>query len=269
MYIFFVIQQSTSEANDERERRVSMDSAYQKQQQQMAEQIRQTNQLYQEIQRNIVTQQSAMQQRNNIREHIRTKPPPGHDDFSKANNNNNNNNPNVSNNNLSLQNKMAQYALHQMSPSKKMLDTLNHQKYYSKRKMINQYEKEQMQQEKRNRMANVMDDANKNYKMAIDDVREIRDSPGIQNHIKAEPDYDHDEGHESGTDNGMNYSSGSAMTPPVSGTNGGTGVNSIADKIRHSILEPNIVLHQQGEDMLTSAKATLTGGTNKAMTATS
>lgn len=268
--------QSTSEnaAEPERDRRESMDSAYQKQQQQMAEQFRQTNQLYQQIQRNIANQQTAMQQRNNIREHIRVKPTGQvNDDYS---NNNNNNNPNVNNNNLNLQNKMAQYALHQMNVSNKMLEPFKHQKYYSKRKLINQYEKEQQQEQKRNRTHsnnNVPEDANKNYKISMDDGNgSARDSPcgtpnnqttPPTNHIKAEPAYDMDDDNDSGTDGGLNYA---ARTPPVHGTNGAN-VNNIADKIRHSLLDQNIVLHQQGEDMLTSAKATLNN--NKPMAATS
>lgn len=249
-----------------------MDSAYQKQQQQMvAEQFRQTNQLYQQIQRNIANQQSAMQQRNNIREHIRVKPTGISDDFS--NNNNNNNNPNVNNNNLNLQNKMAQYALHQMNVNNKMLEPFKHQKYYSKRKLINQYEKEQMQQEqKRNRtQSNSMSEGDaKNYKNADDGgTGGARDSPigmpqqTTPNHIKSEPNLDIDDDNDSGTDGGLNYA---ARTPPVHGNNGAS-VNNIAEKIRHSLLEPNIVLHQQGEDMLTSAKATLNN--NKPMAATS
>lgn len=281
---FSSFAQSTSEnTNDpERERRESMDSAYQKQQQQMAEQFRQTNQLYQQIQRNIANQQSAMQQRNNIREHIRVKPTGISEDYCNTNNNNNNN-PNVNNNNLNLQNKMAQYALHQMNVSNKMLEPFKHQKYYSKRKLINQYEKEQMQEQKRNRTHSntIPEDANKNYKVSMDDGGTgtggggARDSPiGQQqpqsqqqqpptNHIKAEPTYDMDDDNDSGTDGGLNYA---ARTPPVHGNNGAN-VNNIADKIRHSLLEPNIVLHQQGEDMLTSAKATLNN--NKPMAATS
>lgn len=277
-----VFSQSTSENTNEpeRERRESMDSAYQKQQQQqMAEQFRQTNQLYQQIQRNIANQQSAMQQRNNIREHIRVKPTGITEDYTN-NNNNNNNNPNVNNNNLNLQNKMAQYALHQMNVSNKMLEPFKHQKYYSKRKLINQYEKEQMQEQKRNRTHSntIPEDANKNYKVSMEDggnaVGASRDSPigtpqlsqsqvPPTNHIKAEPNYDMDDDNDSGTDGGLNYA---ARTPPVHGNNGAN-VNNIAEKIRHSLLEPNIVLHQQGEDMLTSAKATLNN--NKPMAATS
>ncbi|XP_063704195.1 broad-complex core protein isoforms 1/2/3/4/5 [Culicoides brevitarsis] len=269
--------ESTSDnADPERERRESMDSAYQKQQQQMAEQFRQTNQLYQQIQRNIANQQSAMQQRNNIREHIRVKPTGLTEDYNNANNNNNNNNPNVNNNNLNLQNKMAQYALHQMNVSNKMLEPFKHQKYYSKRKLINQYEKEQMQEQKRNRTHsnNNNNNEDKNYNK-IDDGGNgngsARDSPcgtpnhaptPPTNHIKAEPTYDMDDDNDSGTDGGLNYAT--ARTPP--GSNGAN-VNNIAEKIRHSLLEPNIVLHQQGEDMLTSAKATLNN--NKPMAATS
>jgi len=157
---------------------------------------------------------------------------------------------------------MAQIALQQINSSNKMLDSQKYQKYYSKRKLVAQYEKEQMQEQKRNRLASLVEDANKNYKMGAataPDESGARDSPGIvaPTSIKAEPEFE-DEGNDSGTDGG-NYSAVSALTPPGSEQ---------FNKIRHSILEPNVVLHQPNEDNHLAAATKSLGG-NQPMAATS
>lgn len=180
--------------------------------------------------------------RQNIRHHIKPK-------TSLINNNNpdttslnmNNNNINVTNNNHK-----AKFGVQQVNSSNKMLDNQKYQKYFSKRKLVAQYEQE-MRQEKRNKTGDSIeddDDANNNNRplnmrrsqsTTEDDGRpDSRASVGlnlIQN-IKAEKGDDDHMDVNGNDDNGTD-------TIGFYGTHMG--------KIKHSILEPNIVLQHSDE----------------------
>lgn len=154
----------------------------------------------------------------------------------------NNNNVNIANNNTKAQ----KFGVQQVNSSSKMLDNQKYQKYFSKRKLVAQYEQE-MRQEKRNRLTGDSieeDDDNNNNNQPLNMRRsqsttedEIRPDTGksvglnlIQN-IKTEKDEDHTDvnGNEDhGTENIGFY-----------GTHMG--------KMKHSILEPNIVLQHSDE----------------------
>lgn len=180
--------------------------------------------------------------RQNIRHHIKPK-------TSLVNSSNpdttsvnvNNNNINITNNNHK-----AKFGVQQVNSSSKMLDNQKYQKYFSKRKLVAQYEQE-MRQEKRNRTGSIEDDDDNNNNRPLnmrrsqstteDDTRpDSRQSVGlnlIQN-IKTE------KGDEDHTDVNGNEDHGNENIG-FYGTHLG--------KLKHSILEPNIVL-QHGEDML-------------------
>lgn len=179
--------------------------------------------------------------RQNIRHHIKPK-------TSLINNNNpdttslnmNNNNINITNNNHK-----AKFGVQQVNSSNKMLDNQKYQKYFSKRKLVAQYEQE-MRQEKRNKTGDSIeddDDANNNRPLNMrrsqstteDDARpDSVQSVGlnlIQN-IKTE------KGDEEHMDVNGNDDNGTE-TIGFYGTHMG--------KIKHSILEPNIVLQHSDE----------------------
>lgn len=179
--------------------------------------------------------------RQNIRHHIKPK-------ASLINNNNpdttslnmNNNNINITNNNHK-----AKFGVQQVNSSNKMLDNQKYQKYFSKRKLVAQYEQE-MRQEKRNKTGDSIEDdedANNNRPLNMrrsqstteDDARpDSGKSVGlnlIQN-IKTE------KGDEEHMDVNGNEDNGTD-TIGFYGTNMG--------KIKHSILEPNIVLQHSDE----------------------
>lgn len=179
--------------------------------------------------------------RQNIRHHIKPK-------TSLINNNNpdttslnmNNNNINITNNNHK-----AKFGVQQVNSSNKMLDNQKYQKYFSKRKLVAQYEQE-MRQEKRNKTGESIeddDDANNNRPLNMrrsqstteDDARpDSAKSVGlnlIQN-IKTE------KGDEEHMDVNGNDDNGTE-TIGFYGTHMG--------KIKHSILEPNIVLQHSDE----------------------
>lgn len=181
--------------------------------------------------------------RANIRHHIKPK-------TSIVNNpdttsmNLNNNNVNIANNNT----KAAKFGVQQVNSSNKMLDNQKYQKYFSKRKLVAQYEQE-MRQEKRNRLTGDSieddDDNNNNNNGPLnmrrsqstteDDARpDNGKSVGlnlIQNIKTEKGDDDHTDvngNEDNGTENIGFY-----------GTNMG--------KVKHSILEPNIVLQHSDE----------------------
>lgn len=179
--------------------------------------------------------------RQNIRHHIKPK-------TSLINNNNpdttslnmNNNNINITNNNTK-----AKFGVQQVNSSNKMLDNQKYQKYFSKRKLVAQYEQE-MRQEKRNKTGDSLeddDDANNNRPLNMrrsqstteDDARpDSVKSVGlnlIQNIKTEKGDEDHMDVN-GNDDNGTD-------TIGFYGTHMG--------KIKHSILEPNIVLQHSDE----------------------
>lgn len=84
--------------------------------------------------------------------------------------NNNNNNNDIS----------PKYAVQQANISGKLLDSNKYHKYYSKRKLLAQYEQE-MRNEKRSKLnANIKEDANQNYKLNSEDMQNIKIEPDIE-----------------------------------------------------------------------------------------
>lgn len=78
------------------------------------------------------------------------------------------------NNNIS-----PKYAVQQANISGKLLDSNKYHKYYSKRKLLAQYEQE-MRNEKRSKLnANIKEDANQNYKLNSEDMQNIKIEPDI------------------------------------------------------------------------------------------
>lgn len=94
--------------------------------------------------------------RSTFREHIRAKN--SYQDLMNSNNNNNNSsspNNNLTNNNTnsqSNQNLSPKYAIQQTNTSNKILDNQKYHKYFSKRKMMAQYELE-MRNEKKHKLS--------------------------------------------------------------------------------------------------------------------
>lgn len=79
------------------------------------------------------------------------------------------------NNNIS-----PKYAVQQANISGKLLDSNKYHKYYSKRKLLAQYEQE-MRNEKRSKLnANIKEDANQNYKLNSEDMQNIKIEPDIE-----------------------------------------------------------------------------------------
>ena len=143
------------------------------------------------------------------------------------------------------------FAVQQVNTSSKMLDNQKYQKYYSKRKLLAQYENEQ-RLEKRNRLTGDSidgDDSNgKNYlplnmrrSQSIDEPRlDNGNNVGlnlIQN-IKTEHGDDDHNSELNGNDDNGNETGGFYATH--------------LGKIKHSILEPNIVLQQSDEVLSTN-----------------
>lgn len=160
--------------------------------------------------------------------------------------NNNNNNINMTNNN----HKGVKFGgVQQVNSSSKMLDNHKYQKYFSKRKLVQQYEQE-MRQEKRNKMRDSLDDDDgsdrplnmrRSDSTTEDDIARTPDNGecvglNLINIKREKGDEDH-------TDVNGNEE--------VGGGGGDTiGFYGSMDKIKHSILEPNIVL-QHSDEVLT------------------
>lgn len=185
--------------------------------------------------------------RQNIRHHIKPKTSLINSNPDTTSMNlNNNNNINITNNNHKVP---AKFGVQQVNTSTKMLDNQKYQKYFSKRKLVAQYEQE-MRQEKRNRLTGDSiddDDDSSNRPLNMrrsqstneDDARpDNGKSVGlnlIQN-IKTE------KGDDEHTD--VNGSESNGDTIGFYGTHMG--------KINHSILEPNIVLQHSDEVLSTT-----------------
>lgn len=255
--------QSTAD-NEERERErereeTSYASAYRQQQQQHALHLQQQQQQQaQHLQQTTHFQMQNRQptpahfqhpdniineNRQNIRHHIKPKSTLINQNNPDTTTNNNNNNINLTNNN-------HKFGVQQVNSSSKMLDNQKYQKYFSKRKLLAQYEQE-MQAEKRNRMEGG----------SIDEDTEMADQDNNRplNMRRSQSDA----GEESSTtDNGRN-SVGLNLIQNIkkekgdevdsgghkdlngndeieTGTVGFYGTH--LSKLKHSILEPNIVL---------------------------
>ncbi|KAG4067886.1 hypothetical protein HA402_010572 [Bradysia odoriphaga] len=163
-----------------------------------------------------------------FREHIRSKLSPhdilnnnnnntNNNNISYNNNNNNNNNNNTNNNNINSStnsnnnstnnnnnnnnnNIPSNYVIHQTNSSSKILDNQKYHKYFSKRKMIAQYEHE-MQNDKKNRLnsdennqsdgavtPNIHTSSNNNGSNAIKADTDNDCEPNESQSIKVEPD---------------------------------------------------------------------------------
>ena len=178
--------------------------------------------------------------RQNIRHHIKPKTSLINTNPDTTSLNMNNNNINITNNNHK-----AKFGVQQVNSSSKMLDNQKYQKYFSKRKLVAQYEQE-MRQEKRNRTGDSIDDDEDNNSRPLNMRRsqstteeDTRPDSGksvglnlIQNIKTEKGDDDH-------TDVNGNEDNCSGENIGFYGTNLG--------KIKHSILEPNIVLQQSDE----------------------
>jgi hypothetical protein len=201
--------------------------------------------------------------RQNIRHHIKPKTSLIN---SNNNNNNNNNNPDTTtnNNNINLANNNHKFGVQQVNSSSKMLDNQKYQKYFSKRKLLAQYEQE-MRAEKRNRMEgdSIDEDMEANNGAADDDnIRPL-------NMRRSQSDATEDDNRSSSTaDNGRNSvglnliqnikkEKGDEVDGGHTDVNGnedgveaGAGVGFYGthlSKLKHSILEPNIVLQHSDE----------------------
>lgn len=252
--------QSTTDNNEEREREKEREennyaSQYRQQQQQQALQLQQQQQQFNypghlrqptpnhfQHPDNIINENRA-----NIRHHIKPK-------ASLTNNNNpdtaslnmnNNNNSNNNNLNIANNNHKAKFGVQQVNSSSKMLDNQKYQKYFSKRKLVAQYEQE-MRQEKRNRTGDSIDDDDDNNNRPLNMRRsqsttedEIRPDTGKSVGLNLIQNIKTEKGDEDQTDVNGNEDSGNGDTIGFYGTNLG--------KIKHSILEPNIVLQHSDE----------------------
>lgn len=272
----FFIQSTTDNEEREREREreeSSYASAYRQQQQQQAlhlqqqQQQLQQQQLYQLHHRqptpshfphpdNIINEN-----RQNIRHHIKPKT-----SLINSNNNNPDTTTNNNNNNVNLANNNHKFGgVQQVNSSSKMLDNQKYQKYFAKRKILAQYEQE-MRAEKRNRLdrgdslddemstnnGGAEDDNNRPLNMrrsqsdaTEDENRSSTTSAAADNsvglnliqNIKKEKGDDVDGGHTdvNGNDDGIEMGTGVGFY--------GTHLS----KMKHSILEPNIVLQHSDE----------------------
>jgi hypothetical protein len=249
--VIFFLQSTTDNEEREREREREENnyaSQYRQQQQQQALQLQQQQFNYSGHMRQPTPNQFQHpdniinENRANIRHHIKPK-------TSLVNNpdttsiNLNNNNVNIANNNTKAQ----KFGVQQVNSSSKMLDNQKYQKYFSKRKLVAQYEQE-MRQEKRNRLTGDSieedDDNNNNQPLNMrrsqstteDDTRpDNGKSVGlnlIQNIKTEKSEDDHTVDVNGNEDNG-------AENIGFYGTHMG--------KIKHSILEPNIVLQHSDE----------------------
>ncbi|KAG5677168.1 hypothetical protein PVAND_006949 [Polypedilum vanderplanki] len=262
--------ESTGDNNEEREREREREEnnyamQYRQQQQQQALHLQQQQQQFNYSQMrqpapahfqhpdNIINEN-----RQNIRHHIKPKT-----SLINSSNNNpdtttmnmtNNNNTSTTNNNLSLANNHLQqqqkFGVQQVNSSSKMLDNQKYQKYFAKRKLLAQYEQE-MRQEKRNRSGDSIDDESDNIRPlnmrrsqsdATDDDSRLDNGKAHNNNnncvglnliqnIKTEKGDDHEH-------------------PDVNGNDEETATGfygSQLSKMKHSILEPNIVLQHSDE----------------------
>lgn len=152
---------------------------------------------------------------------------------------NNNNNINIANNNHK-----AKFGVQQVNSSSKMLDNQKYQKYFSKRKLVAQYEQE-MQQEKRNRIGESIDEDDDNNNRPLNMRRsqsttedEGRPESGKSVGLNLIQNIKMEKGEDDHTDVNGNEDNG-GETIGFYGTHMG--------KIKHSILEPNIVLQHSDE----------------------
>lgn len=189
--------------------------------------------------------------RQSIRHHIKPK-------TSLINQNNPDTTTNNNNNNVNLTNNNHKFGVQQVNSSSKMLDNQKYQKYFSKRKLLAQYEQE-MQAEKRNRIeggsidedTEMADDDNNrplNMRRSQSDAAEEssttdnrRNSVGLNliHNIKKEKG---DEAVDGGHNKDLN-----GNDEVDTGTVGFYGTH--LSKLKHSILEPNIVLQHSDEVM--------------------
>lgn len=152
----------------------------------------------------------------------------------------NNNNINIANNNHK-----AKFGVQQVNSSSKMLDNQKYQKYFSKRKLVAQYEQE-MQQEKRNRTGESIDDEDDNNNRPLNMRRsqsttedDVRPDSGKSVGLNLIQNIKMEKGEDDHMDVNGNEDNGSE-------TMGFYGSQHMG-KIKHSILEPNIVLQHSDE----------------------
>lgn len=88
----------------------------------------------------------------------------------------------------------AKFIIQQTNINNKLLDNHKYQKYYSKRKLLAQYEQEMRNQKRYRANSDIKEDSNRNYKMSIEDD-EV--PTNLVTSIKMEPDALHDAGDES------------------------------------------------------------------------
>lgn len=157
----------------------------------------------------------------------------------------------MNNNNMNSNHKSpAKFGVQQVNSSSKMLDNQKYQKYYSKRKLLAQYENE-MRQEKRNRTGNGND-----YETLSDNGR------NLSMHHRSQSQ-DEDSRMDNGNCVGLNLIQ-NIKEEDENGEDGNTNDNSVGfyathlGKINHSILEPNIVLKHSDEVLSTSSSASTT-----------
>ncbi|KAL7048749.1 hypothetical protein ACKWTF_003477 [Chironomus riparius] len=269
--------ESTTDSTEDREREREREetnyaSQYRQQQQQQALHLQQQQFNYSQMQRQPVSQSPHFQHpdniinenRQNIRHHIKPKTTfinSNNNSINSNNNNNpdtttmninNNNNNSINNNNNSINltnNNHHKFGVQQVNSSSKMLDNQKYQKYFAKRKLLAQYEQE-MRQEKRNRTGGSIDedenDSNRPLNMRrsqsvteddsrntdIGSAKSISVGLNLIQNIKTEKgDEDHADinGNDDGNEAGTGY------------------YGSHLSKMKHSILEPNIVLQHSDE----------------------
>jgi hypothetical protein len=163
-----------------------------------------------------------------------------------TNNNNNNNNSSNNNNNINLINNNN---IQQVNSSSKMLDNQKYQKYFSKRKLLAQYEQE-MRQEKRNRTGGSIDeDSNENSRPL--NMRRSQSDAQSEDALDARTDNGNCVGlnliqnikTEKGDDEHTDVNGNDDVNESSTGFYG----THLHGKMKHSILEPNIVLQHSDE----------------------
>lgn len=211
------------------------------------------------------------------------------------NNNNNNthaNNANLNNNLSSMNNNnLQQFGVHQINPSKKMLDSQKYQKYYSKRKLVQQYEQEMRAEKRKLGIEDVIQAAaaakalnlrlnNGGMTSPVSVVAPStptpnppetptnghssgtdEEQPPLIHNIKSEPNYDEDEGMEVDQEHHSSPNNNNNNTSMNNNNNNNNNHEEdyysqrdsvIGKSIKHSILEPNIVLKQSDECLSTN-----------------
>lgn len=169
-----------------------------------------------------------------------------------SNNNNNNTTSNNNNNSINLTNNNHHKfgGVQQVNSSSKMLDNQKYQKYFAKRKLLAQYEQE-MRQEKRNRTGGSIDeDENDNNNRPLNmrrsqsDVMEDDSRPTTDNSTKSISvglnliqNIKTEKGEDDHTD--LNGNDDDTAATGFYGSH--------LSKMKHSILEPNIVLQHSDE----------------------